>query len=433
MHANSSRLIRTFIVITVIIQSLSTASDACTTAVISGKATVDGRPLLWKNRDTSNIHNEVILLEDGKLRAVGVVNAGSRKSVLMGMNEVGFCIENSLSKDLKISGKTKGPGNGAFMKQALQTCKTIADFKKLLDQTNQTGRRTIANFGVIDAEGGASLFETGPKSYTMFDANNPADAPHGYIVRSNFATTAQDLPTNPTAKEVGSIYSTERYVQACSRLDSQKVTGISVAYVIRNLTRDLSHQNGKPYSGSVNGDDQPLPASISTDNTISRSTTVSAVVIQGIKPGENPALSTMWTILGNPSFSIAVPCWVNVRKIADPLTDKKGGEIGEIAITLRGWSKTADGKKINTKYLPGIWSDLWPVEDKILKLTAQALDEWRKKGVSREAQSCIHQKMTVLAMRAMQQELREMKQAALALPAPAPPRFAPVKKTIVVP
>ena len=434
MHANGSRLIRILITITVIFQFLSASSEACTTAVISGKATVDGRPLLWKNRDTSKIHNEVVLLEEeGHLRAIGVVNAGSRKSVLMGMNEAGFCIENSLSKDLRISEKTKGLANGAFMKRALQTCKSIADFKKLLDQTNQTGRPTAANFGVIDADGGAALFETGPKTYTMFDANDSTDAPHGYIVRSNFATTAQDLPTIPTAKEVGNIYSAERYVQACARLDSQIAAGISVDYVVRNLTRDLSNKNNKPYPGSVNGPAKPLPATISTENTISRSTTVSAVVIQGVKPGEKPELSTMWTILGNPSFSIAVPCWVNVRKVAGPLTDKKGGEIGEIAITLRGWSKTADGKKINTEYLPGIWFDLWPVEDKILKLTTQAQDEWRKHGVSRKVLTSFHKKMAALAMKAMQQELNEMKQAALALPAPALPRFAPVKKTIVVP
>jgi hypothetical protein len=27
----------------------------CTVAVVSGKATPDGRPLLWKNRDTSSL------------------------------------------------------------------------------------------------------------------------------------------------------------------------------------------------------------------------------------------------------------------------------------------------------------------------------------------------------------------------------------------
>ncbi|WP_298861019.1 carcinine hydrolase/isopenicillin-N N-acyltransferase family protein [uncultured Gimesia sp.] len=433
MPAIGSYLLHALLLLLLLSNSLCHTTQACTTAVISGKATVDGRPLLWKNRDTSNIHNEVVLFQEGTLRAIGVVNAGSRKSIYMGVNEAGFSIENSLSKDLRISEKTTGLANGALMKQALQTCKTVADFKKLLDQTNQTGRRTAANFGVIDAEGGAALFETGPKTYTMFDANDATDAPHGYIVRSNFATTAQDLPSIPTANEVGSIYSAERYIQACSRFDSQKAVGISAGYVIRNLTRDLSNKAGKPYPGSVNGVAKPLPTTISTDNTISRTTTVSAVVIQGVKPGEKPKLSTMWTILGNPSFSIAVPCWVNVLEVADPLTDKKGGEIGEIAITLRGWSKTADGKKINTEYLPGIWSDLWPMEDKILTRTAQAQDEWRKEGVSQEVLTKFHQKMAMLAMHAMQQELREMKQAALALPAPAPPRFAPVKKTILVP
>ncbi|MCH1439455.1 MAG: peptidase C45, partial [Rubripirellula sp.] len=75
-------------------------SLACTTAVISGKVTHDGRPILWKNRDTSFRHNELVLFEDGRYRVLAVVNAGSRKSVWMGVNETGFCIENSLSKDL---------------------------------------------------------------------------------------------------------------------------------------------------------------------------------------------------------------------------------------------------------------------------------------------------------------------------------------------
>lgn len=434
MHTNGSHLIHTFFAVTLVFQSLSTNTEACTTAVISGKATVDGRPLLWKNRDTSQIHNEVVLFEEGTLRAIGVVNAGSRKSIFMGVNEAGFCIENSLSKDLRDSNKAKGYTNGRFMKHALENCKTVADFQKLLNQTNQTGgRRTAANFGVIDAEGGAALFETGPKSYTMFDANDPADAPNGYIVRSNFSTTAQELPTNPTRQQLASIYSADRYIQACSRLEFQKTKGITVDYVLRNLTRDLSTNSGKPYPGSVNGVSKPLPATISTKNTISRATTVSAVVFQGIKPGEKPELTTMWTILGDPSYSLAVPCWVNVQEIADPLTGNKGGALGEIAIILRNWSKTADGKKINTEYLPGIWNDLWPQEDQILKLTSQAQEKWRKQGVSNHALTCFHKKMTMLAMKAMQQELREMKQAALSLPAPAPPRFAPVKKTIVVP
>lgn len=433
MPVNGSYLLRTLILLLLISHLLCDSVQACTTAVISGNATADGRPLLWKNRDTSARHNEVILLTAGPLRAVAVVNAGTRKSAWMGMNEAGFCIENSLSKDLSIKGKKSGPANGRFMKQALETCKTVADFKKLLDETNETGRRTLSNFGVIDAQGGAALFETGPNSYTMFDANDPETAPHGYIVRSNFATTARDFPANPTPEQLGKIYSAERYSQACSRLDLQKSKGITVDYLIRNLTRDLSSQTGSPWPGTVNGSKQKLPAIIKTNNTISRTTTVSAAVFQGVKPGEDPSLATMWTILGDPSFSLAVPCWVAVQDIADPLTDDNGAALGEIAITLRAWSKTNDGKGIKTEYLPDIWSDLWTVEDKILKLTQSFQQGRREHGYSADAVTRFHQKMASLAMTAMQKELREMKQAALSLPAPPPPRFAPVKKTIVIP
>ncbi|MCA9022730.1 MAG: peptidase C45, partial [Planctomycetaceae bacterium] len=150
MYANRASLIR-MLMLLLIWKSSPLPLDACTTAVISGKATVDGRPLLWKNRDAPARHNEVALLTEGPLRAVAVVNAGSRRSAWMGMNEAGFCIENSLSTDLRQPGKKTGPANGLLIKRALLTCRTVADFKRLLEDTNQSGRRTVANFGVIDA------------------------------------------------------------------------------------------------------------------------------------------------------------------------------------------------------------------------------------------------------------------------------------------
>lgn len=433
MPVNGASLIRTLIVLVLITETFSASALACTTAVISGKATADGRPLLWKNRDTSNIHNEVILFKEGPLRAIAVVNAGSRKSAFMGVNEAGFCLENSLSKDLGTSGKKTGMGNGRFIKHALETCQTVDDFRKLLDETNKTGRRTVANFGVIDAQGGAALFETGPDSYTMFDANDPQTAPHGYIVRSNFATTAQGLPAIPEQRHLGKLYSAERYSQACSRLELRRKQGITVDYLLRNLTRDLSGKQGTALPGTVNGAPGKLPETIQTANTISRSTTVSAAVFHGVKPGENPHLTTMWTILGNPSFSLAVPCWVDVQEVADPLADPKGAELGEIAISLRAWCIVDDGKGVDTQALPGIWDDLWKTEDKLLKLTNSFQNSRRKHGYSNGAVTRFHQKMAALAMQAMQQELREMKQAAIDLPAPPPPQFAPVKKTIVIP
>lgn len=35
----------------------------CTTAVVSGKATEDGRPLLLKNRDASELQNRIVFFQ----------------------------------------------------------------------------------------------------------------------------------------------------------------------------------------------------------------------------------------------------------------------------------------------------------------------------------------------------------------------------------
>ena len=60
---------------------------ACTTAVVSGKATADGRPLLWKSRDTRTTRlNEVVVYEGKTYRVLAVFNAGKRDAVWMGVN-----------------------------------------------------------------------------------------------------------------------------------------------------------------------------------------------------------------------------------------------------------------------------------------------------------------------------------------------------------
>ena len=404
-------------------------SPACTTAVISGKVTHDGRPILWKNRDTSFRHNEVVLFGDGKYRVLAVVNAGSRKSVWMGVNEMGFCIENSLSKDLsnesgdESSSSKAGLGNGGLMKLALQTCASVEDFRKLLEKTDRDGRQTNANFGVIDAHGGAAMFEAGPSSHSMFDANDTETAPHGYLVRANFATTARGVPPSPDPQQLEDIYSSERFSQACSLMEPLRKDGINVSYILRNMCRDLSGPDGKPYPGTVNGLAGVIPSVILTDNTISRTTTVSAAVFHGVREGEDPVNTTMWTLLGDPKFSIAVPCWVNVNEVDGSLMDPRGAELGEIAITLREWCLNQERNGVRTEYLPGIWNDLWPVEDQIFSEVSKKVDVWRVEKGSRDEMTALHRELSKLAMNAMQKELIEMKQNALALPTPRAPTF----------
>lgn len=392
------------------------AGWGCTTAVISGRVTSDGRPLLWKNRDTSQTRNEVVCFEEGPLRFIAVVNAGSRGSVWMGVNEAGFCIENSLSKDLGVPGKRSGAGNGAIMKRALATCRNLDDFLKLMAETDASGRRTVANFGVIDAVGGAGIIEAGPNKHAFFDANDPEVAPRGYLVRSNFATTAQGLPPAPEAAALdpAGLYSAERYQRACQLVEPALEQGnLSVEVIVQRWTRDLTDATNAAFPGDLLAGTLQLPEVIDTKATISRSTTVSAAVFQGVRLGEPAEATTMWVQLGDPKFSIAVPCWATLSEVADPLEGARGAEVGEIARTLRDAGRVPEEDRIETRGLPGIWSDLLPAESQWLQRVAAERRRWAARGFDRAQAVSLHQEMAAQAMRLMTRELQQAKAAAL--------------------
>ena len=110
----------------------------CTTAVISGKATNDGRALIWKLRDTDYLKNyaKQFPSEDGKYAFIGIVNSVDSvgNEVWGGNNEVGFAIMNSASFNVNLDDSVKVKDKeGFFMKKALETCKTLEDFENLLN------------------------------------------------------------------------------------------------------------------------------------------------------------------------------------------------------------------------------------------------------------------------------------------------------------
>ena len=105
---------------------------------------------------------------------------------------------------------------------------------------------------------------------TSFDANDKETAPNGCLVRANFATTARALSPSPDPNQLGDIYSSQRFSQACTLLEPLRQDGINVYYILRNMSRDLSGPDGKPFPGTVNGSEGKIPSVIFTDSTISR-------------------------------------------------------------------------------------------------------------------------------------------------------------------
>ncbi|TFH00370.1 MAG: hypothetical protein E4H13_07665, partial [Calditrichales bacterium] len=165
--------------------------SACTTAIITGKSTPDGRPLLYKHRDSGFTQNKLMFFDGDGYSFIGLINSEDQtgEEVWIGSNSAGFAIMNSASYNLAVDDTIRlKDQEGVIMKAALGRCATLADFEKLLDEWPKP-LGVEANFGVIDAQGGAAYYETNNFSYTKIDANDPAVAPFGYLIRTNYSFT----------------------------------------------------------------------------------------------------------------------------------------------------------------------------------------------------------------------------------------------------
>lgn len=193
----------------------SATAFACTSAIVSASANPDGRPILWKHRDTSTIDNKVeyVPAKEGSFAYVALFNAADKdlKEAWMGMNEYGFAVMNTASyniKDDKVSAKNMDK-EGVLMTKALQTCKTVDDFRKLLDNYPRP-MGVEANFGVIDALGNGAYFETNNHSYQFFDL---ADAPGGVLVRTNYSHSGRKGEGYGFIREANAECLLEKYVE----------------------------------------------------------------------------------------------------------------------------------------------------------------------------------------------------------------------------
>ena len=370
----------------VIILMLQAPVFACTTVIISGSHTTDGRPVLWKHRDTGFYQNKLMYFEDGKYTYIGLVNSADEEGseVWGGTNSTGFAIMNSASYNLKVNDDTKlQDQEGVLMKKALQQCATLVDFEKLLNELPKP-LGVEANFGVIDANGGAAYYETTNFEFRKFDVNDPKIAPYGYLVRTNHSISG--IPN----KGYGYI----RYQQAENLFyNGAAMDQLNAEYIINHVTRDLHHA----LTGidlTANSEPAENLRFMNFEDFIPRYSSVADVLVQGVKPGENPDNTLFWSILGFQLTSVAVPVWVKGGKdlptllVADetgnaPLCDK--------ALKLKALcfpiNRGSGSKYINISVLfnsdgTGIMQHLKPVEQKIIQLTNQKTAQWEKDGIS---------------------------------------------------
>jgi len=282
-----------------IILAVSSVAFACTSAIISGSATVDGRPLLWKHRDTGSLENKLVYISEKGYDFMGIANVKDpmNKDIWMGLNEKGFAIMNTASYNINegLSCDVEDDQEGLFMRLALETCANTSDFEQLL--TVSSGKWGVAaNFGVIDAEGNAAYYETGYYDYTKFDVNDPETAPDGYLIRTNFSQTGKG------DNGVGYI----RFDATTDLFETQDK--FSVEFILDEATRNMDH-------GLLNKDiaNMKLPKNFNDKTMIDfqdytvRYSSASVLVIQGVLPGDDPQRSILWPIVGFPLTAMITP------------------------------------------------------------------------------------------------------------------------------
>lgn len=277
---------------------------ACTSIIISGKATPDGRPLMWKHRDTGAPYNHIAYIDEGGYRFLGLVNSDDPDgAVWTGSNETGFSIMNTASYNLKDDDVKEMDHEGLLMRQALKVCKTIQDFEHLLD-TLPRPLRVEANFGVIDAYGGAAYYETNNEHYYKKDVNDTTLTPQGYLIYTNFSFEGR------TDEGLGYI----RYDNARKIFKQMEKEGFTPERIFREVSR--SFYNSQLDIDLKNPGQSPNRHSgwFVEQDFIPRAESTASIVIQGVKPGMPAEHTVMWTALGYPPASVAMPLWVKMEK-----------------------------------------------------------------------------------------------------------------------
>jgi len=372
------------------------AQEECTVAVVSGSVTSDGRPLLWKNRDSSNRENSVCFFKGPRYDFFGVINSGDTTQVWMGLNTAGFALMNSESMD---QDGDSADTEGYFMKQALGECARVEDLDALLRRTALAGRGTRANFGCIDAAGGAAFFEAGNFRHRKFTTQDSGLAPAGFLVRANFSMTGLGAEA----------YGGWRYHRARSLLSGRAAAGnLDLAWMLESVVRDLVSDDLNPYPLPFRGRAGEAPEGfIHAQNTISRHRTVSAVLFQGVRAGEHPALSTMWILLGEPVAAVALPLWPASGEVPPEMGGAGDSRLNQAFTRLRSrlyhdreWPQYLDTGRLASGRRSWL-RERTALEGEVLQETAEAMALWRRQRPAGSVMAGLQRKLLRKVLRAL--------------------------------
>jgi len=380
---------------------VSLTAFPCTSMLVSGRRTPDGRPLLLKNRDTDNLRNYVLSMQGEKYRFMGMCADSDKKhgSVWSGHNEAGFAIINTAAYNLNGEGtdhSTQIPSKsrkgvhlsdeGYIMRQALAKCATLSEFEQFLDTVTHVD--IDANFGVIDAQGNGAYYEVGNTGdlenftvrYLKFDVNDPAVAPEGYILRTNYGFSGN----RDEDRGVCRFMAITDYMKDQTDFNARKF----VTEIPRLMRHGLTHLDIHDFAPS----DSETPTYFPFRDFIPRYITSCVQLIQGVAPGQDPSLCVAWTIVGHPFTTVALPLVLHPevtlpRMVTD--SDQGGSPLNHWGLSLKKqiFSMERDNSQdyINVAALwnqagTGILQNILSLENQLLDKADPLLRRMQKKG-----------------------------------------------------
>lgn len=332
--------------------------SACTIGVASGDATADGKPMLWKNRDVTNADQEFHYVDDGRIPFTSITSSGETEEYYGGVNAVGFAVANSNSYNL--IDELEGSDDGIIHYLALATCHTVDDFQSILDSCIVEGALLTANYGVIDAFGGAAMFECDNYSYARYNASEEG----GFIVRSNYSYSG-DLSNYANLVAWGLF----RHDRAYSLWDAAVTANtLTPQYIFRNVIRDLAIEGTDPYPLPYDGQIAGYPyGCIPNTQAICRATTRSVQVIQGVPADADPGDAILWAMCGNPLATVPLPLWVRAGSVPLEMDSNSGSRICDRGIELADWIydqvAVVNTWKLTNPRENGLWDDIFPLTD----------------------------------------------------------------------
>lgn len=390
------------IVLFVILLTIISFSDAfcCTSGIFTGKVTPDGRPLLWKHRDTGEENNRIEFFKGEKYNFIALMNSPiiKRKEAWTGTNSTGFSIMNTASYNLMdLNDKTdtkEMDKEGEVMFEALSVCKDLKDFEEYLNNRKRP-MGVEANFGVIDANGGAAYYEVNNYSWKKIDVNDPKIAPQGYLIYTNHSYTGRiDKGSGYIRYTTAETIVKKRIAQAGVITPEWIFTNLSRSFYHPVLEIDLRRENFIKNGNGWFVDQDFIPRKSST----------ASIVIKGVKVDEDPLNTVMWTVLGYPPVSVAVPLFVkageNQPSFMIKSKDSNNALMCDMALKVKNGKvftiKRGNGSKyFNFGFLykgdgTGYMERMENIEDKIFVLANNFIKENNNKAYNTEIYNALY-------------------------------------------